>query len=135
MDREIRFRGKRADNGEWAYGDLEYNRAKSIARIHSYDDNGNYIGQNVVDESTVGQFTGLKDCNGKEIYEGDILSLDDWIKPCEVIWNNEVASFKIRYIVEDGFCTPKDSLGYWVQDHKDSVCVIGNVYDNSDLLK
>ena len=73
MNRTIKFRGKRIDNGEWVYGDLEYNRAKNIARIHTYDEDGEYLMQHSVDPATVGQFTGLLDKNGKEIYEGDIV--------------------------------------------------------------
>ena len=71
--RTIKFRGKRIDNGKWVYGDLEYNRAKNIARIHTYDEEGEYLMQHSVDPSSVSQFTGLLDKNGKEIYEGDVV--------------------------------------------------------------
>ena len=51
----IKFRGKSKKTGEWLYGDLEYNRKKGIARIHSYDNEGEYIGQQEVDKETIGQ--------------------------------------------------------------------------------
>lgn len=73
MNRQIKFRGKRLDNGEWVYGDLEYNRARNIARIHTYDDDGEYLMQHLVEHESVGQFTGITDESGKEVYEGDIL--------------------------------------------------------------
>ena len=65
----IKFRGKSKKTGEWLYGDLEYSRKNGIARIHSYDDEGEYIGQQEVDKETIGQFTGLYDENEREIYE------------------------------------------------------------------
>ena len=56
--REIRFRAKRKDTGEWLYWNLL---------------DGFSYPKEIIDEDTVGQYTGLKDKNGKEIYEGDIL--------------------------------------------------------------
>lgn len=64
MKRQIKFRGKRLD-GVWAYGTNIYIPIKDKWKTR--------INGSRVDPATVGQFTGLKDCNGKEIYEGDIL--------------------------------------------------------------
>ena len=125
MNREILFRGKRKDNGEWVYGSLQCFKGVSI-----FDrDVKNFI---AVHPETIGQYTGLTDKNGKKIFEGDILlaELTEGVYAC--------FKFPIGMVVFSGgsFCmkshkntTPLSSYSYNV-----SFEVIGNIYDNPELL-
>lgn len=134
MNRTIKFRGKRLDNGEWVYGDLEYNRAKNIARIHTYDEDGEYLIQHSVDPATVGQFTGLLDKNGKEIYEGDILLLNTTglREHCIVEWNSEKAGWCISLKVAGKWTLGVRALGAWMNEA--DFRIQGNRFDNPELL-
>lgn len=84
----IKFKAKRLDGKGWAIGDL----------LHSYE-NGAIIvpieggGAFSVDPSTVCQFTGLKDCKGNEIWEGDIIKDTYLGKESTIEWNNHLCSF------------------------------------------
>lgn len=97
MNREILFRGKRIDNGEWVYGQYAYllnARTEDGEPIKHMIVDGTPFGQ-TVDPSTVGQYTGLTDKNGRKIFEGDILrepAKNDWEKKnfvgFEVFWHD-----------------------------------------------
>lgn len=142
--RQIRFRGKRANNGEWVYGDLlQTNEGSVCIGVHGQyiDDsmhfNDMYNETPYINEDSVGQFTGLTDCNGKEIYEGDIVRVTQ-IRPkyepqkdrgVHIVkfspwygWN--LGTDKVRYEVE-----ARTKLGAI-----DKIEIIGNVFDNPDLI-
>lgn len=125
--REILFRGKRVDNGEWIKGYLAYgNIIKTVRKC--YDWRGDYafdsLEEHKIDKETVGQYTGLTDKNGKKIFEGDILQE----------YNGEDRGY-IRYDESDG-------MYYLVVDnvlYDFSTCnskwyeVIGNIHDNKQI--
>lgn len=67
MNREIKFRGKHLDNGEWIVGDLNH----LVDGVYISNDHGSNMARVYID--TVCQFTGFTDKNGKEVYEGDVL--------------------------------------------------------------
>ena len=126
----IKFRGKSKRTGEWLYGDLEYNRKKDIARIHSYDDEGEYIGQQEVDKETIGQLIAkIRKSNGDtcEVYSHDIVKLTAYDGETQyVIVDN-------RGFVESKFLEFR-TLIHFVDDFDVEWEVVGNIYDNKELL-
>ena len=128
--REILFRGKSRETGEWLYN-------MTISR-HCYDDNeifSYYIGagSKTIDGKTLGQFTGLTDKNGKKIFESDILQ-----GTITSAWNKRLIRCKV--VFENGcFISVEkdihgDSWGHKLRFAKD-VEVIGNIHDNPELLE
>lgn len=121
MKREIKFRGKRIDNKKWVYGflaDEDY-----INDIDSID-----LSSIEVDIDTVGQFTGLFDKNGKEIYEGDIIKGFDIT--IEVWYSEDRACFIAE--MKEPQNDMMDILGGYDTERME---IIGNIYDNPNLIK
>ena len=123
--REIKFRGKRTDNGEMWYGDLSHH---TTGKVFIKDIKKGINGTFEVVFNTIGQFTGLYDKNDKEIYEGDIVSLNkDLLGSYVVRYDSKNARFSMY---RDNY----EQAGFNLETMKNYE-VIGNVYDNPELTK
>lgn len=125
--REILFRGRRVDNGEWAYGSLiiETNPFdKDMVMTHIYD---NFYNEIIVDRRTIGQYTGLKDAKGTRVFEADIVKVYD-------VYCNETVVGVVEFCDGSFRIYDKDFTSYdrWMYC---KVEVIGNAYDNQELLE
>lgn len=145
--REIKFRGKRADNGEWVFGDLLqicegciiYFGSKTESQTPDIPNSSPVAVELFNDEiavvipDTIGQFAGLTDCNGKEIYEGDIVAYCGKIK--------HIVEFKhgmFGYTLMDGWFVGyggNSNFSFNPLDKSKKHEVIGNIHDNPELLK
>ena len=125
--REILFRGKRVDNGEWVYGFLvealncvtDKNETFIIEQDATYFTYGEFACTVEVKPETIGQFTGLCDKNGKKIFEGDIVESPNGTQGV-VEWQNAECAFLVN--IGDDWQT-KDDCPYEV------IC---NIYDNKE---
>ena len=129
--REILFRGKRLDNGEWVegfYNHLPCGRFGTDEHmIQTVLENGKIGMLHDIDPSTVGQYTGMKDKNGKKVFEGDIVRKTNEGRHPEIFVANIRTCF---YTIEEVYYSPFE--------HFTESCeyeIIGNTHDNPELLK
>lgn len=132
--RTYKFRGKNKDIG-WVYGQLAYDINGNTYIIQEVELDSSYgLEETIlfatmwyrVDKETIGQYTGLKDKNGKEIYEGDIVYIAAEDERGIIRWDNETARYVVIY---DNIITDFDN---W---YGEDLEVIGNIYDNPELLE
>lgn len=122
--REILFRGKRIDNGEWVYGAYMAHDHDGHTIFNQNLEDGTLQGFEVIPE-TVGQYTGLKDNKGKKVFDGDVLVIDDYLFLIQ--WEEERGGFRIDYWQFD---EQYDLSEFWPTS-----VVIGNVHENPELLE
>ena len=145
MNREILFRGKRVDNGEWTEGYFFKSWDKVFLLWGVTGDCPNM--EEVVPE-TIGQFTGVYDKNGNQIFEGDIVKVtyteqrqylgvsyqDEHSCEEEVIYNEKSACFMLKIMCENiPIYRPLHNFGSLANIKE--LEVIGNIYDNPELLE
>ena len=118
--RTIKFRGKARRDGKWYYGNLYVKDTRGRTHICTPE-----RGCFDIDPGTVGQFIGLYDKDGKEIYEGDILDFNGIT--VEVRFVRGVFAFLVNGDLDEELCGDCRTDLF--------AKVIGNVYDNSELLK
>lgn len=129
--RDVIFRAKRTDNGEWVDGSLIDSGNHEQVMIYPHYDGASTMGVRQlvyyssvpVDHDTVCAWTGLTDKNGKRIFDGDIVANPNYPdEQCPVIY--KPGYFAIRGLWDAALC-----------DHNKQVEVVGNIYDNPDLIE
>lgn len=152
MNREIKFRGKNKDIG-WVEGQVAYDLNEDTYIIREVEQDSSYGLEETmlfatmwhrVDKETIGQYTGLHDKNGKEIYEGDIIEFS-----YDVFTGNfdtKVGRGTVEFIDGAFYIKPFEIEGKKIKDidneewfliytvNTDTLKVIGNIYDNPELL-
>ena len=147
--RDILFKAKRIDNGEWVEGGVLHQTDYYGDKVDKYFiiDGTCTVDYDIgeafeVDKNTVCQYTGLKDKNGKEIWENDIVELYDTNNNYKweaiVKFGNPNATYNWGYQLHPiGQCKVNTDILLWVEmEDTGTICeVIGNVFDNPELME
>ena len=126
MSREIKFRAKRLDNNQWVIG---YYLPTQYGEKHFIYFALEFLNEHTrieIDPKTLGQFTGLKDKNGKEIYEGDVVfsESNQYYKQDEIVWD----------CYEMGWDIGKKDSWKLRSPMSSKTEIIGNIYENPELI-
>lgn len=122
--RSIKFRGKDIIHNEWIYGGLAEDKNENVVILPK----NNWQKGGCVDKDTIGQFTGLYDKNGKEIYEGDIVLHKTYHGEKSCVVRFECGAFIVGY--HEGSSTKRTPMLI-----NKSCVLIGNIHDNPELIK
>ncbi len=112
------FRGKRVIDGKWAESCCPLGEMHSGTVTYDFD------------QKTVCQYIGLTDKNGKKIFEGDIVTCTEYECYGYISWNESEAGFYFCILLEDGGFENEQ-----LYDYSDELEVIGNIFDNPELLE
>jgi uncharacterized phage protein (TIGR01671 family) len=146
MQREILFRGKRKDNGEWVYGYFVHipcgRRSKDEYLIQTIKENGTIGLLHEIIPETLGRYTGLTDKNGVKIFEGDIVS-NEWCFICgnsvvkfgEYDMSREYQQGHYGFYLEHLAPTEKAVTRKDMMYFANNCVVIGNIHDNPEVLE
>lgn len=135
--RKILFRGKEINTGEWVYGSLLYSGSEN--QYYIVENDGEELSYPVSKE-TIGQYTGLKDVNGTEIFEGDIVEVTCKFKGKVEFENLGVVRYKENAFQLDIF-TDDEKMDYPIyesvcnSEREDTFIIIGNIHDDAELLE
>ena len=141
--REILFRGKRIDTGEWVYGVplIGLTFGVFMVWIESEAKRGRWelslrdvVRQAEVIPETVGQYTGLKDKKGKDIFEGDIANHKDYECFGKVVFSDDELAFVFLVVTGSNNKGPTTEFE-WLYEYADGLEVIGNVHDNPEVTE
>ena len=127
MEDRYLFKAKRLDNGEWVEGALLLHDSDAATILNQHPEDGSLQGFEV-DLSTICQCTGLKDKNGKLIWENEIIKCKFGI--AVAVWDK--SEWRIK-LVKDNIW--RKDLHYWVVEDNQRTEVIGNIFDNPELLE
>ena len=134
MEDKYLFKAKRVDDGEWVTGSLitcEDGTCKiATSCLEGKADEPILVCAYDVDRDTICQCTGLKDKNGKLIWKNDIANCMDAECCGYISWNESEAGFYFNVLLEDGRFEEEH-----IYDYQDCMEVIGNIFDNKDLLE